>query len=142
MSDLTPDDERAELEEANARFYRAIESLNLVEMDRVWAHVEHARCVHPGWCMLAGWDAVRHSWEVIFKNSHEMRFSLSDVHAHVEGELGWVTCTENILSEARGTISVTSVLATNIFERGAGGDWLIIHHHASHILTGDPSAGA
>jgi ketosteroid isomerase-like protein len=34
------------------------------------------------------------------------------------------------------------VLATNIFERGAGGDWLIIHHHASHILTGDPSAGA
>ena len=23
-----------------------------------------------------------------------------------------------------------------------GGEWLLIHHHASHILTGDPSAGA
>ena len=55
-----------------------------------------------------------------------------------EGVLGWVHCTENILSEARGNISVTSVLATNIFER-SGGEWLMVHHHASHILTGDPS---
>jgi ketosteroid isomerase-like protein len=97
--------------------------------------------VHPGWCLLTGWEAVRHSWDVIFKNSHEMRFSIGDVHVHVEGGLGWVTCTENILSEARGTISVTSVLATNIFER-SGSDWLMVHHHASHILTGDPSADA
>ena len=59
--------------------------------------------------------------------------------AHVEGGLGWVTCTENILSEARGNISVTSVLATNIFERH-GAEWLMVHHHASHILTGDPAA--
>ena len=44
-------------------------------------------------------------------------------------------------AETRGNISVTSVLATNIFER-IGVEWLLIHHHASHILTGDPSAGA
>jgi ketosteroid isomerase-like protein len=137
---MMPDEERAEVEEANARFYRVFESLDLVQMERIWAHGAHVRCVHPGWCMLAGWDAVRHSWEVIFKNSHEMRFSIGDVHAHVEGGLGWVTCTENILSEARGNISVTSVLATNIFERSSGGEWLMIHHHASHILTSSPSA--
>jgi len=137
---MMPDDERAEVEEANARFYRVFESLDLPLMEQVWAHGDHVRCVHPGWCMLAGWEAVRRSWEAIFKNSHEMRFSIGDAHAHVEGGFGWVTCTENILSETRGNISVTSVLATNIFERGAGGDWLMIHHHASHILTGDPSA--
>jgi ketosteroid isomerase-like protein len=136
---MTPDDERAELEEANARFYRVFESLELPLMEQVWAHGDHVRCVHPGWCMLAGWEAVRRSWEAIFKNSHEMRFSIGDVHAYVEGGFGWVTCTENILSETRGNISVTSVLATNIFERSAGGDWLMIHHHASHILTGDPA---
>jgi ketosteroid isomerase-like protein len=138
---VTPDDARVEIEEANARFYRVFESLDLRRMEEIWAHDEHVRCVHPGWCRLAGWDAVRHSWEVIFKNSHEMRFSITDVHARVEGDLGWVTCTENILSEARGNISVTSLLATNIFERSGGGDWLLVHHHASHILAGDPSAG-
>jgi ketosteroid isomerase-like protein len=138
---MTPDHERGEVEEANARFYRVFETLDLEQMDEIWAHEDHVRCVHPGWRMLAGWAAVRHSWEVIFKNSQEMRFSITDVHAHVAGAFGWVTCTENILSESRGNISVTSVLATNIFER-SGGEWLLIHHHASHILTGDPSAGA
>lgn len=136
---MTPDDERAEVVEANARFYRVFESQDLLRMDALWAHGDHVRCVHPGWCLLAGWVAVRQSWEAIFKNSHEMRFSIGDVHAHVEGGLGWVTCTENILSEARGNISVTSVLATNIFEQ-SGGDWLMVHHHASHILAGNPSA--
>jgi ketosteroid isomerase-like protein len=139
---MTRDDERAQLEEANARFYRVFESLDLERMDEIWVHRDHVRCVHPGWCRLSGWAAVRHSWEVIFKNSREMRFSISDVQARVEGDLGWVTCTENILAETRGNISVTSLLATNVFERSGAGEWLLVHHHASHILTGDPSAGA
>jgi len=138
---MRPDDEIAAVEEANARFYRVFESLDLGQMEQVWAHEEHVRCVHPGWCLLTGWEAVRHSWEVIFKSSQEMRFSITDVHVHVLGDLGWVTCTENILSEARGNISVTSVLATNIFERTEG-EWLLVHHHASHILAGEPPAGA
>jgi ketosteroid isomerase-like protein len=127
------------LVEANARFYRVFESQDLARMDAIWSHGDHVRCVHPGWCLLAGWEAIRGSWEAIFKNSTEMRFSIGDVHAHIEGGLGWVTCTENILSEARGNISVTSVLATNIFER-SGGEWMMVHHHASHILTGDASS--
>ena len=126
------------LVEANARFYRVFESQDLERMDAIWSHRDHVRCVHPGWCLLAGWEAIRGSWEAIFKNSTEMRFSLGDVHAHLEGGLGWVTCTENILSEARGNISVTSMLATNIFER-SGGEWLMVHHHASHVLAGDPA---
>ena len=136
---MNGDADRAEVEEANARFYRVFESLDLRQMDEVWAHADHVRCVHPGWGLLTGWDAVRESWEAIFKNSEEMRFSITDVNAYVEGPIGWVTCTENILSEARGNISVTSVLATNIFERH-GAEWLMVHHHASHILTGDPAA--
>ena len=138
---MNGDADRAEVEEANARFYRVFESLDLRQMDEVWAHGEHVRCVHPGWGLLTGWDAVRESWEAIFKHSEEMRFSITDVNAYVEGPIGWVTCTENILSEARGNISVTSLLATNIFERSAG-EWRMIHHHASHILSGHRPAGA
>ncbi len=138
---MNGDADRADVEEANARFYRVFESLDLRQMDDIWAHGEHVRCVHPGWGLLTGWDAVRESWEAIFKNSEEMRFSITDVNVYVEGQIGWVTCTENILSEARGNISVTSLLATNIFERSAG-EWRMIHHHASHILSGHRPAGA
>ena len=124
---MNGDADRAEVEEANARFYRVFESLDLRQMDEVWAHADHVRCVHPGWGLLTGWDAVRESWEAIFKNSEEMRFSITDVNAYVEGPIG--------------NISVTSLLATNIFERSAG-EWRMIHHHASHILSGHRPAGA
>lgn len=136
---MTPDDERGELEEANARFYRAFEAQDLAEMDEVWAHAEHVRCVHPGWALLEGWEAVRQSWEAIFKASGEMRFSLGDVQARPMGELGWVTCAENILSQVRGNIAVTTLIATNVFER-RGGAWRMVLHHASHILRGEPEA--
>lgn len=137
---MTPDDQSAELEEANARFYRAFEALDLGEMDTVWAHGEHVRCIHPGWSMLEGWDAVRQSWEAIFKDSPEMRFSLTDVQALPVGDLGWVTCAENILSQVRGNIAVTTLLATNLFERRAG-QWRMVLHHASHVLTGRAPGG-
>lgn len=132
-------DEVREVEEANARFYRAFESLDIAEMESVWATGEHVKCIHPGWTLLVGWDAVRASWEAIFKNTGEIRFSLSDVSVRVGENLAVVTCTENILSQAGGNISVTSVLATNLFER-IGDRWLMIHHHASHVFSGEPPA--
>jgi ketosteroid isomerase-like protein len=91
------------------------------------------QCIHPGWPLLTGWEAVRASWEAIFKNTAEIRFTISDVRAAVLGNLAWLTCTENILSDTRGQLSATSVVATNLFER-TGGAWLMIHHHASHIM--------
>jgi len=141
MADLTPDDDAAEVEEANARFYRALESLDISQMDQVWSHGDHVRCIHPGWCLLSGWNAVRQSWEAIFGDSSEMRFSISDVDVHVESDLAWVTCGENILSQARGQIAVTTLLATNMFER-RGSDWLMIHHHASHTMPAGPAGEA
>ena len=139
MSDLTPDDERAEVEEANARFYRVFESQDLRQMEALWAHGDHVRCVHPGWCLLSGWDAVRQSWDAILKDSRELRFTLSDIQIQIEGGLAWVTGTENILSQLQGNISVTAVLATNIYER-TGTRWRMVLHHASHILTGEPES--
>ena len=127
-------DEDAEVAEANARFYRAFETLDLTAMDAVWLHAEHVRCVHPGWPMLTGWDAVRSSWDTIFRNTAEMQFTISDLVVTVCGDLGWVTCTENILGQVGDRVSVTSVLATNLFERSADG-WRMVHHHASHIFS-------
>ncbi len=128
-----------EVERANARFYRAFETLDLAQMDAVWSHGEHVKCVHPGWPLLTGWQGVRASWEAIFESTAEMRFTIADVRAEAAGALAWVTCTENILSEVRGRVGVTSVLATNVFERGGDG-WRMIHHHASHVLGSAPES--
>ena len=132
-------DPEDEVVEANARFYRAFEALDVAAMDEAWAHGEHVKCVHPGWPLLTGWDAVRESWARIFENTEEMRFTLSDVRASACGDLAWVTCTENIFSEVQGRLAVTSVLATNLFERGPDG-WRLVHHHASHVFSATPRA--
>jgi len=92
----------------------------------------------PGWPLLIGWGAVRASWEAIFANTQEMSFSLTHVRSAGAGDLAWVTCTENILSETDGRVGVTSILATNLFERSPdreGGSWRMVHHHASHVLS-------
>jgi len=123
----------AEVEEANLRFYRAFETLDLAQMDAVWLHTERAQCVHPGWPLIVGWGAIRDSWETIFANTTEMRFTIEDARVAGGLDLAWVTCTENILADVQGRVSVTSLLATNIFERAPEG-WRMIHHHASHVL--------
>ena len=128
-----------DLAEANERFYRAFEALDVAQMDEVWMHAEYVKCVHPGWPLITGWEAIRESWRTIFENTAEMRFTLGDVEARVTGALGLVTCTENILQSVRGRISVTSVLATNLFERTPDG-WRMIHHHASHVLSATPES--
>jgi ketosteroid isomerase-like protein len=127
-------DDGAAVRAANEHFYRAFESLDLTEMDRVWLHGDHVACVHPGWNRLHGWEEVRRSWAAIFQSTSEMRFTITDVRAELRGELGWVHCTENILSQTRGDLAITAILATNVFERRAG-RWLMVHHHASHILA-------
>ena len=136
MSDLT------EVEQANARFYQAFETLDLAQMDLVWSHDEHVKCVHPGWPILIGWDAVRSSWEAIFENTAEMRFTLSDVRSAANGGLAWVTCTENILSvgpapedsDELGPLVGQLVVATNVVRRTSDG-WKLWSHHASPVLA-------
>ena len=91
------------------------------------------KCVHPGWPLHTGWASVRATWESIFANTAEMSFTLSNVDVVATPDLAWVTCTENILSEVRGRVTVTSVLATNVFERDVQ-EWRLVHHHASHVL--------
>lgn len=129
-----------DIEDANARFYRAFEALDLTAMSALWSHGDHVKCVHPGWSLLCGWGEVRASWEALFKNTAEIRFTLSDVRAERLGAVAWVTCTENILSSDQERIAVTSVLATNLFERD-GREWQMILHHASHLLAPGPSPG-
>jgi ketosteroid isomerase-like protein len=115
---------------ANQGFYRAFESLELVRMDAVWAHDGLVACVHPGWPLSSGWEAVRRSWRTIFENTEAIRFEVTDEEIEVSGDLAWVLCVEWLASEVEGARGEAAVLATNVFRRVAGA-WKLVHHHAS-----------
>lgn len=127
----------AQVKRANEHFYRAFESLDTEQMAAVWVHAERAKCVHPGWDLLTGWEAVYQSWAAIFANTDYMRFVITDVSVHLYGHVAWVTCVEN-LSDAFASTEITRILATNVYERN-GDEWFMVHHHASPILRPLPS---
>lgn len=133
-------DMRAEegVREANARFYDALSRLDLEAMDRLWLHAPFVRCVHPGWELLIGWEAVRASWEGIFHNTSGHAVEAGDVQVRVAGGLGWVGCIERITFR-RGT-SFTA--ATNLFQAVDHGFRMVLHH-ASVIPVPDvaPAVG-
>lgn len=132
-----PSDDQA-VEEANAGFYRAFESLDLDRMKAEWLRAPYVTCVHPGWSLLHGWGPVMESWARIFTSTFAMRFTLTNVHVRVDGDLAWVVCTEHLESHhADGKMSA-EVQATNVFERHSG-RWLLVHHHGSPVSP--PFAG-
>jgi ketosteroid isomerase-like protein len=118
---------------ANQRFYAAFESLDLAEMDAVWAHEEDVQCVQPGWELLLGWDDIRERWARIFKNIKRVRVALSGVRVRVEGRVGWVACAARITTAFADGFDEATVQATNVFVEREG-RWLLVVHHASPLL--------
>jgi ketosteroid isomerase-like protein len=136
------DDAKA-LGEANDRFYRALETLDIDAMDRVWLHDGRVRCVHPGWDVLVGWPSVRRSWEEIFASAGWIRVTTTSLAARMFGEVGVVACSEN-LSASQGTdVGLAVAQATNLFLRTPDG-WRLFHHHASPapVQVTQPFTGA
>ncbi len=121
-----------EVRAANVRFYAAFESLELEQMEAVWAHDESIECVHPGWELLLGWEEVRESWARIFSHTKRVKIALSSVWIRVENEVAWVACTEHVTSAFAEGFDEVLTQATNIFIRREG-QWLMVAHHASPL---------
>ena len=126
---MTPEEEQ--VLEANQNFYAALQKLSLEEMEGVWLQEDWVRCVHPGWELLEGWDAVRESWQQIFENTQFMRIVVAVQSIRVENSIAWVCCTAKISSAAAGRFDFDYLQATNIFVQ-QNEIWHLVHHHASH----------
>lgn len=111
----------------NAAYYRAFATRDFAAMNRIWAD-EQVSCVHPGWPILVGRQAVLDSWRGILGNAGAGRIAFRDATAMVAGSEGRVLCIEIIGS--------TAFAASNWFRR-IGGAWRMIHHHASPIALPD-----
>ena len=129
--------------EVNAAMYAAVEAADLDAMAALWIDGplgESAVCVHPGWAPIRGRSRVLRAWALIMANTSYIQFFLTDVDITVSGDVGTVTCVENILTgvgvDAAGGDGLPGgqVVATNILRRTPDG-WQVWVHHASPVMT-------
>jgi hypothetical protein len=115
---------------ANQRFYDAHEQRDIVAMTAVWEQSDRVACIHPGWPILRGEEAVIGSWRRILDGPGRNQFILTNVEVSIDGHLAWVTLDENLVDGA----ATGTVAATNAFARHSGESWLMILHHGSPVM--------
>lgn len=115
---------------ANRDFYDAFERRDLDLMSDLWVHDERATCVHPGWTALRGWAAIGASWAALFNGPQQLQFIVTEEIVVVEGDVAWVNCVENLLSDE----GSASIAALNMFLH-RDGDWALIGHHGAPVMA-------
>ena len=138
------------LEAVNSALYAAVETGDFDAMTAMWVdgpYADSSVCVHPGWPPVVGRGQVLRAWALIMANTTYIQFFLTDVRSWVTGDVGVVSCQENILTgldagPADGVADLTGgrVVATNVFRLTPDG-WRAWLHHASPVLAvddGDP----
>jgi hypothetical protein len=122
--------DREQLHDANDLFYKTLEALDLAAMEGLWLHEGFVRCVHPGWDVMVGWDAVRSSFQQIFESTRWIRVTPTAVDVAAFDSVGIVACSESITDTNQGDVGLGVAQATNVFQK-VGGVWRMIVHHAS-----------
>ncbi|MGI0488739.1 nuclear transport factor 2 family protein [Pantanalinema rosaneae CENA516] len=118
----------------NHSFYRAFEKKDLEAMTTIWSHGTDCICIHPGRNALRGWEAIRSSWEKIFRGTAYLEIETEILRLEISGDLAYVVLTETVLQVAAGRQVRAVSIATNLFEL-MGGNWYLVHHHGSPIIS-------
>jgi len=125
--------DHAAIIEANRAFYRAFESLDIDNMERVWLRDAKIVCIHPGWRRLSGWGPIMNSWTRIFDSAFEMKFEVTEIEVVLQSDVAVIVTEENLTQRGYDGVTRTQVLATNVFER-VGQQWWLVLHHGSPVL--------
>lgn len=105
---------------ANDAFYAAFAAGDAEAMGAVWSEREPVFCLHPGWPLLSGRDAIMQSWRGIFSPGRPA--IEAEVVTHTRDDaLGLVFCNERL---GQGLL-----IASNLF-RLEDGRWRLFHHQA------------
>ena len=124
------DNKLEEIKKINERFYEAISTANLSLMEDLWVKTDEAKCVHPGWPIIFGWEKIRESWRTIFSSGGLADIEVSKVYIDVNGSSAWLNCNERISYVIDDQVIITMAQTTNIFEL-KDQQWLMVLHHAS-----------
>jgi ketosteroid isomerase-like protein len=125
--------ERNDVLAVNESLYRAFEKKDIQAMSLIWSQGTQSLCIHPGGKVLRGWQAIRTSWEQIFRATSYLEIETEIVLSEIGTEIAYVVVIETVLQVSGSRRVQAQSMATNIFEKMAQ-KWYLVHHHGSPIL--------
>ncbi len=126
------------LRAANEAFYAAFASLDHEQMMELWARHSNVTCVHPGWDLVVGPEAVAQSFRSVFEGMTQLQFRVEIASITAGPTLGWVVCREFLLTDVQGTPVENAMTAINTFVL-EDNVWRVSHHHTAPMLAGRAS---
>ena len=111
---------------ANDAFYRAFNQKDVAAMDDIWSSTSDVSCVHPGWNVLFGREAVLESWRNILGNPNQARIVTGGAKAHLFGAVAVVICRE--------LVAGSPLVASNIFAL-EDEVWKLVHHQSGPVMA-------
>ena len=115
-----------QVREAHAAFYDAFSERDVDAMEDLWSFRAPVSCIHPGWSLLSGREAVLASWRSILEGPAAPDLAYSREGIHLYGDVAVATCVE--------TLAEGQLMATNVFAR-EGDHWKMVHHQAGPISS-------
>lgn len=109
---------------ANEAFYRAFNQKDVEAMEGVWSSTDDIGCIHPGWNLIKGREAVLESWRNILTNPNQPRIVIGGASVIYAGDAALVLCRE--------LVAGSPLAATNVFVR-EGNDWKLVHHQSGPV---------
>ena len=125
-------------EATESAFYAAFETRSLDAMMAVWANDDSIVCIHPFTAPLNGRSAVAEGWRSMFEAAGHFQVQVEVAHEIREANQV-IHVVREYLAIGQETESRPPILATNIYQKGADG-WYLILHHASPLQVGRPPA--
>jgi ketosteroid isomerase-like protein len=111
---------------ANEAFYQAFNQRDMASMEGLWASSAPVSCIHPGWNVLQGREAVLDSWRSILNNPSQPRIVTGGATSSIFDSMAVVICREFVAG--------SPLVATNVFVREDGG-WKLMHHQSGGVYT-------
>ncbi|NES72295.1 MAG: nuclear transport factor 2 family protein [Okeania sp. SIO2D1] len=80
-------DEKQAILTANQAFYRAFEKRDIETISSILSKGIGTVCIHPGRTAIRGFENIRNSWDLIFKNTNYIEIDLDIVTTEINGVL-------------------------------------------------------
>jgi ketosteroid isomerase-like protein len=121
---------------ANQVFASAVETRDIREIDKVWAHVPYATFIGPlSTDVVVGWNGVRKAWEMRFGQFNKVTITATESHIQTNGKVAWTVGMERVqLLPKDSKIVAFDAFVTNVFEN-QDGRWLLVSHQTTPVFS-------